>query len=76
MSSLKDKLANSVRQARSSASTTDAQDRNAGRSRTARAPTVPPVSQPARPVGKESAADAQNPPPSAAEIFPRRVWPD
>jgi len=76
MSTLKSKLANSVRQAKSAASTTDPQDRDAGPSRTARAPAALAVSRPTRPAARESAADAQNPAPSAAEIFPRRVWPD
>ena len=76
MSSLKDKLANSVRQAKSATSTTGPQGRDSEPLHPARAPTAPPVSHSARTVGKQSAADAQNPHSSAAELFPRRVWPD
>jgi len=76
MSTLKDKLANSVRQAKAAASNTEAQDRAVAPSRASGNPTVSAPSQSARPAGKESAVDVQNPPPSAAELFPRRVWPD
>jgi len=88
MSTMKDKLANSVRQAKSGA-----QAGTEPIQKTARAPAVsaapaktskpaaqralPTTATPAPVVTVDRAsASAQNPTPSAQELFPRRVWPD
>jgi hypothetical protein len=75
MNTLKDKLANSVRQAKSVARPATVQ--SGGTEPTAAAPAVPPKDEAAPvPDGKRPSDDARDPAPSAKEIFPRRIWPD
>jgi len=74
MGVLKDKLANSVRQAKAAAHPSEGQPRAAARARPAPAATVV-APAPVQP-GHRSSADPQDPLPSAKEMFPRRVWPD
>ncbi len=76
MSTLKDKLANSVRQAKSATIASEAPASPAVRSRPAPAKPAPAASRAAEVVGTGSVADAQNPASSASENFPQRVWPD
>ena len=70
MSTLKDKLASSVRQAKSAAQPAAV----APRAATPAAPA--PARAAAAATAHRSSADAQNPAPSTRELFPRRVWPD
>jgi len=78
MSTLKDKLANSVRQAKSATVVAEPPPQPADRARAAPAKPAPVRTAPraAEVVGAGFAADAQTPVSSAAEKFPRRVWPD
>jgi hypothetical protein len=77
MSTLKDKLAQSVRQAKSAAAPAAKQPRAAKRVPAAHKPSAAPAAPAASvPAGKGSTAPAQRPAPNAEELFPRRVWPD
>lgn len=76
MSTLKDKLANSVRQAKSATVAAEDPARPTVRSRPAPTEPAPAAPRPAEVAGTGTAPDAQNPVSSAAEKFPRRVWPD
>jgi hypothetical protein len=77
MSTMKDKLANSVRQAKSAALPATAKPGAAKRTPPARATAAPPKAKaPAVPAASRAHAEAQNPAPNTRELFPRRVWPD
>jgi len=81
MSTMKDKLANSVRQAKSGARPVAQSTRTATVAPEAPAmPAAPATPESAAaadiPAGKRASADAQSPTPSTKELFPRRVWPD
>ena len=88
MSTMKDKLANSVRQAKSGARPAAEPSGTATRAPEAPATAAEPTAPAATPVAskpaaaatiaadKRAPADTQNPKPSTKELFPRRVWPD
>jgi len=81
MSTMKDKLANSVRQAKSGArpaAQPSHPDTNAPEApATSAAPAAPePAAAADITGGRRTSADTQNPTPSTKELFPRRVWPD
>ena len=76
MTSIKDKLASSVRQAKTGAEPAPAADK-AEANKTPRsasaASTKEASAEPARPPADSLAAE---PPPSVEELFPDRIWPD
>ena len=88
MRTMKDKLANSVRQAKSGTRSGSGPmgdtphapaEPPAGAAPSAPAARqAPPEAPAAAPVTavKHASADAPNPTPSAKELFPRRIWPD